>query len=237
MEFGVVVHAEMEQDIRDAYQIFANEWTYTGDAVGGVKYIRGNIGCPYDCREGDGYSLLAAALMGDKTSFDGLWMCVHDKARVKQPRYIDGVVLEPGYAYGDYALKDNANSATDEGASARYPSDEAGRVDGARTRAINIGGVGEADNSEGVVCVRLEAGDVAVAMCDEGIGALNIEEEWSIGVGRSPLKADRCGSDVGGLEFHHVVGTAIEMNLIMDGEAAIDNRPICIEPKARTARG
>ncbi len=108
-----VVHAEMEQDIRDAYQIFANEWTYTGDAVGGVKYIRGNIGCPYDCREGDGYSLLAAALMGDKTSFDGLWMCVHDKARVKQPRYIDGVVFEPNYAYGDYALKDNANSATD----------------------------------------------------------------------------------------------------------------------------
>ncbi len=108
-----VVHAEMEQDIRDAYQIFANEWTYTGDVVGGVKYIRGNIGCPYDCREGDGYSLLAAALMADKTSFDGLWMCVHDKARVKQPRYIDGVVLEPGYAYGDYALKDNANSATD----------------------------------------------------------------------------------------------------------------------------
>ncbi|MCQ2959705.1 MAG: glycosyl hydrolase family 8 [Bacteroidales bacterium] len=108
-----VVHAEMEQDIRDAYQIFANEWTYTGDVVNGVKYIRGNIGCPYDCREGDGYSLLAAALMGDKTSFDGLWMCVHDKARVKQPRYIDGVVLEPNYAYGDYALKDNANSATD----------------------------------------------------------------------------------------------------------------------------
>ncbi len=108
-----VVHAEMEQDIRDAYQIFANEWTYTGDAVGGVKYIRGNIGCPYDCREGDGYSLLAAALMGDKTSFDGLWMCVHDKARVKQPRYIDGVVFEPNYAYGDYALKDNDNSATD----------------------------------------------------------------------------------------------------------------------------
>lgn len=108
-----VVHAEMEQDIRDAYQIFANEWTYTGDQLNGVKYIRGNLGCPYDCREGDGYSLLAAAIMGDKVSFDGLWMCVHDKARVKQPRYIDGVVFEPNYAYGDYALKDNANSATD----------------------------------------------------------------------------------------------------------------------------
>ncbi|MBR5434916.1 MAG: hypothetical protein IK117_10825 [Bacteroidales bacterium] len=108
-----VVHAEMEQDIRDAYQIFANEWTYTGDRVSGVRYIRGNLGCPYDCREGDGYSLLAAAIMADKTSFDGLWMCVHDKSRVKQPRYIDGVVLENGYQYGDFSLKDNQDAATD----------------------------------------------------------------------------------------------------------------------------
>ncbi|MBP5371904.1 MAG: hypothetical protein J6Y55_08310 [Bacteroidales bacterium] len=108
-----VVHAEMEQDIRDAYQIFANEWTYTGTQVNGVKYIRGNLGCPYDCREGDGYSLLAAAIMGDKTSFDGLWMCVHDKSRVKQQRYSDGAVLEPNYAYGDFSLKDNQDAATD----------------------------------------------------------------------------------------------------------------------------
>ncbi|MCQ2191778.1 MAG: glycosyl hydrolase family 8 [Paludibacteraceae bacterium] len=108
-----VVHVEMEQDIRDAYQIFANEWEYTGESWGGVKYIRGNLGCPYDCREGDGYSLLAAAIMGDKVSFDGLWMCVHDKARVKQKRYIDGVVFEPDYEYGDFSNKDNQNSATD----------------------------------------------------------------------------------------------------------------------------
>ncbi|MBO4331980.1 MAG: hypothetical protein J5875_02320, partial [Paludibacteraceae bacterium] len=108
-----VVHAEMEQDIRDAYQIFANEWEYTGESWGGVQYIRGNIGCPYDCREGDGYSLLAAAVMGDKISFDGLWMCCHDKSRVKQKRYIDGVVFEPNYEYGDFSNKDNQNSATD----------------------------------------------------------------------------------------------------------------------------
>ena len=108
-----VVHAEMEQDIRDAYQIFANEWTYTGDQLNGVKYIRGNLGCPYDCREGDGYSLLAAAIMGDKTSFDGLWMCVHDKSRVKQYRYIDGTMFQPDYIYGDYSIKDNQDAATD----------------------------------------------------------------------------------------------------------------------------
>ena len=108
-----VVHAEMEQDIRDAYQIFANEWEYTGESHGGVQYIRGNIGCPYDCREGDGYSLLAAAIMGDKVSFDGLWMRIHDIARHKEPRYLDGVVPNPNYAYGDYALKDNGDAATD----------------------------------------------------------------------------------------------------------------------------
>ena len=108
-----VVHAEMEQDIRDAYQIFANEWQYTGEEWKGVKYIRGNLGCPYDCREGDGYSLLAAAVMGDKISFDGLWMRAHDVARVKHKRYLDGTVLEPDYVYGDYTNKDNKDAATD----------------------------------------------------------------------------------------------------------------------------
>ena len=108
-----VVHVEMEQDIRDAYQIFANEWEYTGEEWKGVKYIRGNIGCPYDCREGDGYSLLAAAVMGDKVSFDGLWMRTHDVARVKQRRYLDGVVLLPDYEYGDYTNHDNTDAATD----------------------------------------------------------------------------------------------------------------------------
>ena len=108
-----VVHAEMEQDIRDAYQIFANEWTYTGESWGGVPYIRGNIGCPYDCREGDGYSLLAAAIMGDKVSFDGLWMRLHDEFRVKTHKYSDGTMTMGDYAYGDYATKDNDDAATD----------------------------------------------------------------------------------------------------------------------------
>lgn len=108
-----VVHAEMEQDIRDAYQIFANEWQYTGEELNGVKYIRGNIGCPYDCREGDGYSLLAAAVMGDKISFDGLWMRSHDISRVKQKRYLDGVVILPDYQYGDFANHDDVDAATD----------------------------------------------------------------------------------------------------------------------------
>ena len=34
-----VVHAELEQDIRDAYQIHANEFNYTGEEYAGIKYI------------------------------------------------------------------------------------------------------------------------------------------------------------------------------------------------------
>lgn len=35
-----VVHAEMEQTIRDAWQIFANEFTYTGESYKGIRYKR-----------------------------------------------------------------------------------------------------------------------------------------------------------------------------------------------------
>ncbi len=108
-----ITHAEMEKEIRGAYQLFANAWEYTEDECDGVKYIQGNIGCPYDCSEGDGYALLAAAYMGDKTSFDGLWMRIHDTRRVKQPRYIDGKVLEQDYEYGNNTLNDYRNSVTD----------------------------------------------------------------------------------------------------------------------------
>ncbi len=109
-----VVHIEMEQDIRDAYQIFANEWKYTGDSWDGVQYILGNIGCPYDCREGDGYSMLAAAVMGDKESFDGLWFRIHDQFRPGSQSYATGATI-PGGGYGKLIIGDANNdcSATD----------------------------------------------------------------------------------------------------------------------------
>lgn len=100
-----VVHIEMEQDIRDAYQIFANEWEYTGDVMDGVKYIRGNIGCPYDCREGDGYSMLAAAVMGDKDAFDGLWFRIHDSFRPTATSYLTGAKVPDG-GYGNLIIGD-----------------------------------------------------------------------------------------------------------------------------------
>ena len=95
-----VVHAEMEQDIRDAWQIAANRFKYTGDVLNGVKYIKGNLGCPYDCAEGDGYALLGAAYMADKTTFDGLWLRTYDYRISKMPRHLDGVINNPTWEYG-----------------------------------------------------------------------------------------------------------------------------------------
>ncbi len=109
-------HAEMEQQIRDAYQLHANAFEYTGDEWAGIKYIKGNIGCPYDCTEGDGYALLAAAYMADKTTFDGLWMRTHDLRRYRTKKYSDCKPIEENYAYGQFSLGDNdgsMNSAAD----------------------------------------------------------------------------------------------------------------------------
>ena len=50
--------------------------------------------------------------MGDKKTFDGIWMRFHDTRLRKRPRYRDGVVADPGYQWGD-TPKDNSDSATD----------------------------------------------------------------------------------------------------------------------------
>lgn len=96
-----VVHAEMEQDIRDAWQIHANEFDYSGEELNGVKYIwrPTGDGKPYDCSESDGYTLLAAAYMADKVTFDGLWLYTHDRRITKYKRHIDGVVNYPTWEY------------------------------------------------------------------------------------------------------------------------------------------
>ncbi len=107
-----VTHADMEKTIREAWQTFANEFRYTNETVDGVKYIRGNRGCPYDCTEGSGYSLLGAAYMADKTTFDGLWMRTHDHFMVKDARYIDGVVNCPDYKWGKYSLSESCLEGT-----------------------------------------------------------------------------------------------------------------------------
>lgn len=101
-----LTHAEMEQQIREAYQLHANAFEYTGDEWAGIKYIKGNLGCPYDCTEGDGYALLAAAYMADKPTFDGLWMRTHDKRRNRSKKYSDCEPIGEGYDYGPFALGD-----------------------------------------------------------------------------------------------------------------------------------
>lgn len=111
-----LTHAEMEQQIREAYQLHANAFEYTGDEWAGIKYIKGNLGCPYDCTEGDGYALLAAAYMADKPTFDGLWMRTHDLRRYRTKKYIDCEPIEETYGAGPFSLGDQGgkgNSAAD----------------------------------------------------------------------------------------------------------------------------
>ena len=104
-----VPHAEMEQRIRDAYNIMSNNLTYKVNqngalqtvTVSGVKYIMQNStsGSLCNCSEGDGYFLLAAAYMADKTTFDGYYMYLHDRSFQKTYRYIDKIENSPGYQY------------------------------------------------------------------------------------------------------------------------------------------
>ncbi|MFL5731142.1 MAG: glycosyl hydrolase family 8, partial [Cytophagaceae bacterium] len=108
-----VPHAEMEQRIRDGYQILCNNMTYNINkggvyapvTVAGVKYISPTTTAAgadishCTCVEGDGYYLLAAAYMADKPTFDGYYMWMHDRQFQKTKRYIDGVTNSPGYAY------------------------------------------------------------------------------------------------------------------------------------------
>ena len=102
-----LTHAEMEQQIREAYQLHANAFEYTGDEWAGIKYIKGNLGGPYDCTEGDGYALLAAAYMADKPTFDGLWMRTHDLRRYRTKKYSDCKPTGESYEYGPFSLGDN----------------------------------------------------------------------------------------------------------------------------------
>lgn len=109
-------HVEMEQLIRTAYQQHANEFEYTGDEHEGIKYIWTPYKAAYDCSEGDGYALLAAAYMADKVTFDGYWMCTHDKRRVRTKRYMDCTDNAPNYEFGNFAIsdgKEGGNTAAD----------------------------------------------------------------------------------------------------------------------------
>jgi hypothetical protein len=97
-----VPHAEMEQRMRDAYTNICNNMKYEGSIVGGVRYIQPNNTLPIShctCVEADGYYLLAAAYMGDKTTYDGYYMWMHDRQFQKTMRYIDGVTNSPNYYY------------------------------------------------------------------------------------------------------------------------------------------
>jgi len=107
-----VTHAEMEQTIRDAYQIMMNRAEKPGGGVGGIDYIYFNS-AP-SCTEGDGYAMLAAVAMADKETFDGLWLWVHDHAMNKVKRYNDCKESSPEYEYSQ--LPGWTNTAGDNSA-------------------------------------------------------------------------------------------------------------------------
>ena len=111
-----VCHAEMEQDIRDAYQVHANEFATTGESWGGYDYIWTPYKSAYDCTEGDGYALLAAAYMADAVTFNGYWMCTHDKRRSRTKKYAECSDNAMNYGYGPFAIGDGGageNTAAD----------------------------------------------------------------------------------------------------------------------------
>jgi len=84
-----VVHAEMEKSTRDAYEIMMLRADYYENInLRGTRYIK--YSSNPDCSEGTGYAMLAAAMMADKTTFDGLWLFAHDYTMNRVVRYIDG---------------------------------------------------------------------------------------------------------------------------------------------------
>ncbi len=87
-------HADMEELMKGAWQIVCNNTSeYPNAEAGGVQYLYPNPNTPNHCAcvEGDGYYLLGAALMGDKTYFDGYFMWAHDRGFNGVKRFLDGV--------------------------------------------------------------------------------------------------------------------------------------------------
>ena len=111
-----VTHADMELAMRDAYQVFCNSFRYTGTVVDGVQYILSNRGCPYDCAEGQGYAMLAAAYMGDRTTFNGIWMRVHDDFLTHTFSYQNGDPLAFDYRHGEHTLAEGGDRSRDAAA-------------------------------------------------------------------------------------------------------------------------
>jgi uncharacterized repeat protein (TIGR01451 family) len=108
-----VSHAEMEKSIREAYQILMNGAEKSGIALEGTNYI--HFRSSPDCTEGDGYAMLAAAAMADKTTFDGLWLWVHENRMNNVTSYYNCKPTTLDYRYSRLPgwTQSGANSAAD----------------------------------------------------------------------------------------------------------------------------
>ena len=117
-----VTHADMEKTMREGYRIMMNRSIYSGDVLNGLKYIMYNNGVvPANygtfVSEGDGYALLAAAYMADKTTFDGLYCWIHDNRFDNVTRFLDGTTLRGTYNKGKTHTNGWVATATDGNAS------------------------------------------------------------------------------------------------------------------------
>jgi len=116
-----VTHADMEKAMREGYRIMMNRSIYSGDVLGTLKYIEYNAPVvPANAgtfvSEGDGYALLAAAYMADKTTFDGLYCWIHDNRFDNVTRFLDGTTLRGTYNKGKTHTNGWQATATDANA-------------------------------------------------------------------------------------------------------------------------
>ena len=115
-----VTHADMEKNMREAYEIMTHRCRMTGTTFCGVPYITfntaavpGNYGT--FCSEGDGYVLLAAAIFADQPTFNGLWMWIHDNRLSNVKKYKKCEMLRPDYKFVPYMAGWESEEATAAG--------------------------------------------------------------------------------------------------------------------------
>jgi hypothetical protein len=94
-------HAEMETQTIRAYLEMTKRFSVAGGWKPAAMPRRLLYNSTCNCTEGDGYALLAAALMADKDTFDGFWIHLHAWIPMAVSYEVAAVTIQsPGYASG-----------------------------------------------------------------------------------------------------------------------------------------
>jgi len=196
-----ISHAELEKWIRDAWKIMTNAWQYSGtvtyqNASGAnvtVQLITPWIpgGEDRQVSENWGYALLAAALMADKNTFDGLWFYMNENCWFnKAPRYSDGSICCPSYTYAYHSVKWDtgtcSNSATDGDIDVALAALIAWKQWGDNSGYYAVGGTGPTNtNGRRAIQYRQFALDMMRSLVEKFCGPMNCSDNSRIvsGVG------------------------------------------------------